>query len=89
MYDGRSNKPIAGLKRARKGDFLLLRTERISTSVKAIILAICLSVIGALPKARSAPNPECRILLVPRSANDQPRYFKLLRESTTHIEGEP
>jgi hypothetical protein len=41
-------------------------------------------------KARSAPNPKCRILLVPRSVNDQPRYFfKLLRESTTHIEGEP
>jgi len=29
-------------------------------------------------KARSAPNPECRIPLVPRSVNDQPRYFKLL-----------
>ena len=28
---------------------MLLRTERISTSVKAVILAICLLVIGALP----------------------------------------
>lgn len=27
--------------------------------------------------------------LYPRSVNNQPRYFKFLHGSTTHIEGEP
>jgi hypothetical protein len=35
--------------RARKGDFMLLHTERISTSVKTMTLAICVLVIGTLP----------------------------------------
>lgn len=39
-------------------------------------------------KARSARVLSAEFFLYPRSVNDQPRYFKFLHESTTHIEGE-
>ena len=67
---------------------------------RTMLVHDCLRSDSLLPRANGAcaktgkgrDQPQilsAEFFLYPRSVNDQPRYFKFLHGSTTHIEGEP